>query len=220
MAGLFITIEGVEGSGKSTQLRRLSEHLERLGLPRVVSREPGGTALGLELRRLLLEPHASGEAWCPDAELLLFYADRAQHLHAVIRPALEAGKIVLLDRFEDSTRAYQGANGVADSAMDRLGELVLRRLKPHLTLLLDLEPEEGLTRVAARNEAHGAFAETRYDQAALEFHRRVRSRFLALAQAEPHRIAVVSARDSADQVEAAIWARVSPLLRGAGHGLD
>ena len=220
MAGLFITIEGVEGSGKSTQLRRLSEHLERLGLPWVVSREPGGTALGREVRRLLLEPHPSGEAWCPDAELLLFYADRAQHLHGVIRPALEAGKILLLDRFEDSTRAYQGANGVPDSAMDRLGELVLRRLKPHLTLLLDLEPEEGLTRVAARNEAHGAFTETRYDQAALEFHRRVRSRFLALAQAEPHRIAVVSARDSADQVEAAIWARVSPLLRGAGHGVD
>jgi dTMP kinase len=220
VAGLFITIEGVEGSGKSTQLGRLSGHLDRLGLPLVVSREPGGTALGRELRRLLLEPHASGEAWCPDAELLLFYADRAQHLHGVIRPALEAGKIVLLDRFEDSTRAYQGASGVADGAMDRLGELVLRRLKPHLTLLLDLEPEEGLTRVAARNEAHGAFTETRYDQAALDFHRRVRSRFLAIAQAEPHRVAVISARDAADQVEAAIWARVSPLLRGAGHGVD
>lgn len=220
MAGLFITIEGVEGSGKSTQLERLSEHLDRLGLPRVVSREPGGTALGRELRRLLLEPHPSGETWCPDAELLLFYADRAQHLQGVIRPALEAGKIVLLDRFEDSTRAYQGASGVADSAMDRLGELVLRRLKPHLTLLLDLEPEEGLVRVAARNDAHGAFTETRYDQAALDFHRRVRSRFLALAQAEPHRIAVISARDSADQVEATIWSRVSPLLRGAGHGVD
>ncbi|MDE3032784.1 MAG: dTMP kinase [Acidobacteriota bacterium] len=217
---MFITIEGVEGSGKSTQLERLSEHLDRLGLPQVVSREPGGTALGRELRRLLLEPHPSGEAWCPDAELLLFYADRAQHLQGVIRPALEAGKIVLLDRFEDSTRAYQGASGVADSAMDRLGELVLRRLKPHLTLLLDLEPEEGLVRVASRNDAHGAFTETRYDQAALDFHRRVRSRFLALAQAEPHRIAVVSARDSADQVEAAIWSRVSPLLRGAGHEVD
>ena len=220
MAGLFITIEGVEGSGKSTQLERLSEHLDRLGLPQVVSREPGGTALGREVRRLLLEPHPSGEAWCPDAELLLFYADRAQHLHGVIRPALEAGKIVLLDRFEDSTRAYQGASGVADSAMDRLGELVLRRLKPHLTLLLDLEPEEGLVRVTARNDAHGAFTETRYDQAALDFHRRVRSRFLALAQAEPHRIAVIPARDPADQVEAAIWSRVSPLLRGAGHGVD
>ncbi len=220
MAGVFITIEGVEGSGKSTQLERLSARLQGLGLPLVVSKEPGGTALGRELRRLLLEPHASGEAWCADAELLLFYADRAQHLHTVVRPSLEAGKIVLLDRFEDSTRAYQGASGVPDGAMDRLGELVLRRLKPHLTLLLDMEPEESLARVASRNQAHGAFAETRFDQAALEFHRQVRSRFLAIAQAEPHWVAVVPAREAADPVEAAIWGRVSPLLRGSGFGVD
>lgn len=220
MAGVFITIEGVEGSGKSTQLERLSERLVRLGLPLVVSKEPGGTALGRELRRLLLEPHPSGEAWCADAELLLFYADRAQHLHAVVRPSLEAGKIVLLDRFEDSTRAYQGASGVPDGAMDRLGELVLRRLKPHLTLLLDMDPEESLARVEARNRSHAAFTETRFDQAALDFHRRVRSRFLAISQAEPQRVTVVSARESADQVEAAIWGRVSPLLRGAGFGVD
>ena len=220
MPGVFITIEGVEGSGKSTQLARLSARIQRLGLPLVVSKEPGGTALGKELRRLLLEPHPSGEVWCPDAELLLFYADRAQHLHAVVRPALDGGKLVLLDRFEDSTRAYQGASGVPDGAMDRIGDLVLRRLKPHLTLLLDLDPEEGMARVAARNGAHGAFAETRFDQAALEFHRRVRARFLALAQAEPNRIAVVSARESPDQVEAALWSRVSPLLRSAGLGVD
>lgn len=220
MAGVFITIEGVEGSGKSTQLARLSARIQRLGLPLVVSKEPGGTSLGKELRRLLLEPHPSGETWCPDAELLLFYADRAQHLHAVVRPALAEGKLVLLDRFEDSTRAYQGASGVPDGAMDRIGDLVLRRLKPHLTLLLDLDPEEGMVRVAARNGAQGAFAETRFDQAALEFHRRVRARFLALAQAEPNRIAVVSARESPDLVEAALWARVSPLLRSAGLGVD
>ena len=112
MQGVFITIEGVEGSGKSTQLLHLSERLRRLGLPLVVTKEPGGTALGREIRRLLLEPHGSGETWCSEAELLLFYADRAQHLETVIRPALAAGKIVLVDRFEDSTRAYQGASGV------------------------------------------------------------------------------------------------------------
>jgi dTMP kinase len=217
---VFITIEGVEGSGKSTQLNRLSARLDRLGLPLVVSKEPGGTALGRELRRLLLEPHSSGERWCADAELRLFYADRAQHLHAVVRPALEAGKIVLLDRFEDSTRAYQGASGVPDGAMDRLSEMVLRRLKPHLTLLPDLDPEESLPRVVARNASSRAFSETRFDQAELEFHRRVRSRFLAVSQSDPQRVAVIPAREPVDGVEAAIWARVAPLLRGAGFGVD
>ena len=221
MPGVFITIEGVEGSGKSTQLLRLSERLRHLGVPLVVSKEPGGTALGRELRRLLLEPHPSGEAWCAEAELLLFYADRAQHLHALIRPSLEAGKVVLVDRFEDSTRAYQGASGVPEAALDRLSELVLRRLRPHLTVLLDMDPEASLQRVEVRNLAYGAeFAETRFDQAALEFHRRVRARFLALAQAEPNRVAVVPARDPVDQVEAAIWARASALLRSAGFAVD
>ena len=98
MAGVFITIEGVEGSGKSTQLRRLEARLEACGLPAVFSKEPGGTALGRELRFLLLAPHASGESWCPDAELLLFYADRAQHVATLIRPELAAGKIVVVDR--------------------------------------------------------------------------------------------------------------------------
>ena len=106
MAGVFITMEGVEGSGKSTQVQRLARRLEEAGLPLVVSKEPGGTSLGRELRTLLLAPHASGESWCPKAELLLFYADRAQHLATVVRPALAEGKVVLVDRFEDSSWAY------------------------------------------------------------------------------------------------------------------
>ncbi|MBI1753022.1 MAG: dTMP kinase [Acidobacteria bacterium] len=221
MQGVFITIEGVEGSGKSTQLLRLSERLRRLDLPVMVSKEPGGTALGRELRRLLLERHGSGETWCPEAELLLFYADRAQHLEALIRPALAEGKIVLVDRFEDSTRAYQGASGVAESSMDRLNELVLRGLRPHLTLMLDMDPEASLQRVEVRNLALGAeFAETRFDEAELEFHRRVRNRFLAIAQNHPNRVALIPAWDPADQVEAAIWQRVAPLLRSSGFGAD
>lgn len=114
LGGGAISMEGVEGAGKSTQLLRLSEHLRRLEVPLVVSKEPGGTALGLEIRKLLLTHHGSGEEWCPDAELLLFYADRAQHLAQVVRPALEAGKVVLLDRYEDSTRAYRGRLGVPE----------------------------------------------------------------------------------------------------------
>ena len=221
MQGVFITIEGVEGSGKSTQLLRLSERLRRLGLPVVVSKEPGGTALGRELRRLLLERHGSGETWCPEAELLLFYADRAQHLETVIRPSLAEGKIVLVDRFEDSTRAYQGASGVAESSLDRLNELVLRGLKPHLTVLLDMNPELSLQRVEVRNLALGGeFAETRFDEASLDFHRRVRNRFLVIAQNHPNRVALVPARNPVGQVEASIWSRVAPLLRSAGFGVD
>jgi dTMP kinase len=219
--GVFITIEGVEGSGKSTQLLRLSERLRHLGLPVVVSKEPGGTALGRELRRLLLVPHASGETWCSDAELLLFYADRAQHLEQVIRPALAAGKILLVDRFEDSTRAYQGASGVAEAAMDRLSDLVLRGLKPHLTMMLDMDPEQSLQRVEVRNLSYGAeFSETRFDEAEVDFHRRVRNRFLVIAQNHPNRVVLIPARDPVDQVEAAIWARIAPLLRSVGFGVD
>ncbi|MFN8011003.1 MAG: dTMP kinase [Holophagaceae bacterium] len=215
--GVLITVEGVEGSGKSTQLLRLSERLRRLGVPLVATKEPGGTPLGQEIRRLLLQPHPSGEHWCAEAELLLFYADRAQHLARVIRPALDAGQVVLCDRFEDSTRAYQGASGVGEQVLDRLHELVLQRLRPHLTLLLDMDPQVSLQRVEVRNLGYGeAFQETRFDQAQLEFHQRVRHRFLAIAQAEPQRVAVIPARSAPAEVEAAVWHRVAPLLRNAG----
>jgi len=217
LAGVFITIEGVEGSGKSTQLRRLEARLEACGLPAVFSKEPGGTALGKELRFLLLAPHASGESWCPDSELLLFYADRAQHVATLIRPGLAAGKIVVVDRFEDSTRAYQGASGVSESALRSLRELVLGTFAPDLTLVLDMEPEASLRRVAVRNGALGeAFKETRFDGETLAFHRRVRDRFLDIARQEPERVRMVSADSDPDQVEQAIWAEVMPRLLRAG----
>ncbi|HTL99050.1 MAG TPA: dTMP kinase [Holophagaceae bacterium] len=217
---MLVTFEGIEGSGKSTQLLRLSERLRRLGVSHIVTKEPGGTALGAELRRLLLVRHASGEAWAPESELLLFYADRAQHLKTVIRPALEAGQLVLVDRFEDSTRAYQGASGVSEDALNHLRDLVLQRLRPPLTVLLDLEPEQGLTRAGARNEALPGFQETRFDEAAVDYHRRVRQRFLQIAKEEPQRVCIVPARDEASAVEAGVWRAVSPLLRSAGFGVD
>ena len=220
MAGLLITMEGVEGSGKSTQIQRLAARLRRAGVPVEVSKEPGGTVLGQALRALLLEPHPSGETWDPKAELLLFYADRAQHVAQFLRPMLEAGKVVLLDRFEDSTRAYQGARGISDGVLDRLGEVVLGRLKPTLTLILDLDPAESLVRVGARNGADGNFRETRFDDETLEFHRRVRNRFLVIAQKDPQRVAVVPARDGADKVEEAVWAKVAPLMRTAGYRVE
>lgn len=216
MAGLFITMEGIEGSGKSTQIRRLAQRLASCGVPVDVSKEPGGTPLCRELRQLLLEPHASGETWCPKSELLLFYADRAQHVARYVQPALEEGHLVLLDRFDDSTRAYQGAQGLSDTLVERIGEVVLGRLKPNLTILLDMDPVASLGRVEIRNAAASGFKETRFDQEHLEFHRRVRSRFLAIAQKEPQRVVVIPAQDSPEAVEEAIWARLAPLLRTAG----
>lgn len=217
MAGVFITMEGVEGSGKSTQIQRLAERLDRAGLPLVVSKEPGGTGLGRELRALLLAPHASGESWCPKAELLLFYADRAQHLANVVRPALADGKIVLVDRFEDSSWAYQGAQGVAEADLIHLREVVLGDFRPDLTLVLDMDPEASLKRVDARNVGLGpSFRETRFDQEALGFHRKVRQRFLEIAGREPGRVVLVPGQGGLEAVEAIIWERVSAFLLSRG----
>ena len=221
MAGLFITIEGVEGAGKSTQIQMLRDRLVGLGVPTLVSKEPGGTDLGRELRALLLTPHASGEKWCPESELLLFYADRAQHIATVIRPALDAGRLVLVDRFDDSTRAYQGAQGISEATMDKLGEVVLGRLKPQMTFILDIDPAHSLERVKSRNAAAGtSFKETRFDNETLEFHTRVRKRFLAIAQREPQRIALVPADRAPAEVHEAIWSHLSPLLRSSGHPVE
>jgi len=220
LTGLLITMEGVEGSGKSTQIERLAARLRRAGVPVAVSKEPGGTVLGRAIRALLLEPHPSGETWAPKAELMLFYADRAQHVATFVGPMLEQGKVVLLDRFDDSTRAYQGAQGISDAVLDRMAEVVLGRLRPTLTLILDLDPAESLVRVQARNNADEGFRETRFDDEQLEFHRRVRSRFLIIAQKEPQRVVVVSARESADKVEEAVWTKVAPLMRTAGYRVE
>ncbi len=217
MGGLFITMEGVEGSGKSTQLRRLAGRLEALGIPLLVSKEPGGTALGQEIRTLLLAPHPSGERWCPEAELLLFYADRVQHVASRIRPALAANQVVLVDRFEDSSRAYQGASGVPEARLEALSHLALEGFGPDLTLILDLDPAEGLRRVAARNGAlGGTFRETRFDEAALAFHVEVRRRFRAIADQEPDRVALIPALGTEDEVAEALWGRVAPRLAAAG----
>jgi len=218
LTGVLITIEGVEGAGKSTQIQLLETRLRGAGASFLVTKEPGGTSLGKDLRSLLLSPHASGERWCPEAELLLFYADRAQHLTTVVRPALADGKIVVVDRFEDSTRAYQGAQGVDDARLDRLSELVLAGLRTDLTLVLNMDPEESLRRVQARNAGLGAdFKETRFDNEALSFHRRVRDRFLDIAKGDPQRVVLIAADQPAQQVETTIWEHVAPLLRRHGH---
>jgi len=213
LSGVLITIEGVEGSGKSTQIQILSARLRNLGLPVVLSKEPGGTELGKELRALLLTPHTSGERWSPTAELLLFYADRAQHLSMVVRPALEDGKVVLIDRFDDSSWAYQGTLGIRESTLNQLREMVLEDLKADLTLVMDLDPEESLQRVAARNTSQGSSsAESRFDLETIGFHRNVRKRFKEIAHREPGRVVLIPAIANTEAVGKDIWAHVSATL--------
>jgi dTMP kinase len=149
------------------------------------------------------------------AELLLFFADRAQHVETVVAPALREGKIVVLDRFEDSTRAYQGALGVSPDAMSMLAQIVLRGLKPDLTLLLDADPEKALARASTRNRSKGGFSETRFDAESLTFHKKVRDEFLKIARLEPGRICVINGEASQESVAEDVWAAVAQKLAEA-----
>ncbi|WP_284176954.1 dTMP kinase [Rhabdaerophilum sp. SD176] len=197
--GFFITFEGGEGAGKSTQIRFLAETLRAAGHEVVLTREPGGTPLAEAIRGLLLNAGDPPEAM---TQALLFAAARFDHVSRVIRPAMRAGQIVLCDRFADSTRAYQG-EAVAEDALEATILLGTSGLVPDLTLLLDLPPEAGLARARQRGTAGDAF-----ERADLAFHARVRARFLALARREPDRIHVVDADRPAEAVAASIRALV------------
>ena len=199
--GLFITLEGGEGSGKSTLAGALASRLEERGYGVCLTREPGGTELGLAVRRLL----EGDRAPAPLAELLLFTADRAQHVHEVIAPALAAGKVVVCDRFSDSTLAYQGfGRGLDIGLIRRLNDEATGGLKPDLTLLLDLSPEAGLTREGAQVDVTGREPE--------EFHQRVREGFLALAREEPERLVLIDAALVPEEVTKQAMAAVERVL--------
>lgn len=216
--GIFITFEGGEGAGKSTQVSRLAATLRaRTGRPVVVTREPGGTSQAEEIRAALLA--GAAKPYGPFAEALLFSAARLDHLDRLIRPALARGETVICDRFIDSTRAYQGAAGGLDaSVLTALERVVVGRTRPDLTLILDLPPETGLARAAAR----GGEGPDRFEAEALSFHARLRAAFLAIAANEPGRCAVIDAAAGPDAVEAAIAVTVAtrlPSLAGEGaHG--
>ena len=202
--GRFITLEGLEGSGKSTQIGLLKERLAGEGLRVVVTREPGGTPLAERLREIVLR--AGNEALSPVSELLVMYAARSVHLDSLVRPALERGDWVLCDRFTDATYAYQGAGrGVTDEAIQALEKIVQRGLRPDLTLLLDIPVDVGLHRA---HERRGAAAADRFEQEGREFFERVRARFLEIARAEPRRVRVIDAQRSVEEVAAAIAAEV------------
>ncbi len=208
--GYFITFEGGEGGGKSTQIRRLADRLRGLGVDVVATREPGGSPGAEALRSLLVK--GDRDDWSPLAETLLLYAARADHLEKTIRPALARGAIVLSDRFADSTRAYQGAaGGVSPQFIERLEAEVLGPTRPHLTLIFDLPVEEGL-----RRAGHRGGEETRFESKGSPFHERLRQGFLAIAAAEPERCVVIDAAASLDAVEAQVWATVTSRLGFAG----
>lgn len=200
--GRFITFEGGEGAGKSTQVRRLAARLESRGVDVLMTREPGGSPGAETLRGLLVTGDA--DRWSPMAETLILYAAREDHLRRTIRPALDAGRWVLCDRFADSTRAYQGAAGGTDPAFIRaLEDAVVGPTAPDLTLVLDMPADVGLARAAGRGEG-----EARFESKGLAFHQRLRDGFLAIARAEPNRCAVVDAAGDMDAVEQAIWTAV------------
>ena len=209
---MFVTFEGVEGSGKSTQIGLTRQWLESLGHEVLVTRQPGGCALGLELRRILLD--ARNTHLDSTAELFMYLADRAQHVAEVIRPALDAGRDVLCDRYHDSTVAYQGfGRGLDVERLVALGQLATCGLAPQATILLDLPPETGLTRARGRNHAAGASqSEGRFEALELDFHQRVRGGFLELARREPGRFAVVDAAGSPEDVFAGVRAALEPHL--------
>ena len=208
--GWFITFEGIDGCGKTTQMRKLARRLQAAGRRFLETIEPGGTRIGAQIRRILLD--AANQELCATAEMLLYFASRAQNVEEVILPALQRGEIVLCDRFTDSTLVYQGAaRGLGEQVVLELDRIACRGLKPDLTLLIDIDLDTSLARTQARWLGD---AESRMDQQAAEFHQRVREAYLKLAAREPERIRLIDGRPAPEEVERAVWAVVAPVLEG------
>lgn len=196
--GLFVSFEGIEGCGKTTQTRILSELLTSRGLAHTLTREPGGTAVGDGIRRILLDSETI--RLTPEAELLLFYASRSQNLAEKIRPARSRGEIVLCDRFYDASLAYQGyGRGLPLELIHRLTDLVCESDRPDITLLFDIDPALGLARARSRNAGQEA-DEGRFEALGLDFYTRVRKGYLELARREPGRFRVIDAGETIDEV--------------------
>jgi dTMP kinase len=201
--GCFITLEGGEGAGKSTQAERLSSHLRREGYEVITTHEPGGTAKADRLRKVILSGRV--KALGALAETLLFSAARLDHLNTLIRPTLKRGGWVICDRFTDSTRVYQGkASGVEAPTLDTLERVIVEETRPDLTLILDLDPKLGLARATKRGEKTGQ-ALDRFEKEDLSYHQALRQGFLEIAAKNPHRCVVIDAQASAQEVEKRIW---------------
>lgn len=212
---MFITFEGIEGAGKTTQIKRLVSVLQARGRECLLTREPGATGIGVKIRAILL--NASSSDMVPLTELLLYEADRAQHVHEVIRPALSLNKIVVSDRFFDATTVYQGyGRGFDLDVIQQIHQVVVGDLKPDLTLLLDLPVERGLERAWHRIHAQtGGPPEDRFEKETLDFHERVRHGYLTLAEEEPERFRVIDASRNEQSIHLDIMQTVLPM---AGRG--
>jgi dTMP kinase len=205
--GLFITFEGMDGSGKTTQMHRLAARLRGSGRTVLETAEPGGPPIAMKIRRILLD--AAHQELSPTTEILLYFASRAQNVDEWILPALARGEIVLSDRFTDSSLVYQGCGrGLGADTVAALERIACRGVKPDLTILVDVDAEASLARARARNIA-APHPETRMDDQSLDFHRRVYSAYHALAEAEPDRVKVVDGRTDIDTIEHAVWNIVS-----------
>jgi dTMP kinase len=216
MRGLFISFEGIEGSGKTTQISMLSDHLLARGRSVRLTREPGGTLIGDRVRKILLDP--ANAALDPRAELLLYAAGRAQHLAELIRPALGDGMIVLCDRFSDATIAYQGfGRGLDRDLIGNLDRLVTGGMRPDLTVLLDIDASTGLARARGRNSRHGLQEEARFENERLPFHERVRRGYLELAKQEPGRFRVVDASKQPEEIQKEIRRIVDEMLNAEAN---
>ncbi|MBY0503726.1 MAG: dTMP kinase [Bryobacteraceae bacterium] len=204
--GRLVTFEGPDGSGKSTQLARLAARLREQGREVVETAEPGGTRIGREIREILL--NSRNQALRPTAELLLYFASRAQNVEELIRPALARGAVVLSDRFTDSTLVYQGVGrGLGADVVRQLHTIACGTLQPHLTVLVDISPELTLERTVKRATPD------RLDAESLDFHRRVREGYLRLAQDEPQRVRLVNGGQSIEAVAEEVWPLVEEALR-------
>jgi dTMP kinase len=209
MTGLFVTFEGIEGSGKTTQIHMAAAYLESRRIPCLATSEPGGSNLGRTLRKLLLEK--SGLRISARSELLLFAADRAQHVEEIICPALQEGRVVLCDRFADATTVYQGyGRGLDLDMIDRINDFAAQSLRPGITVLFDMSPERGLDRVRRRDADSPAGPDDRFEVEHIEFHRRVREGYLTLAEQDPQRFRVVDADRDID----AVFSDVVAVLEG------
>jgi dTMP kinase len=208
---LFITFEGIEGSGKTTQIHLLADALSRKGFDIIQTREPGGTPVGDQIRQILL--HVENRSMTPLCELLLYAASRAQHCEKVIRPALQAGKIVLCDRFSDATVAYQeGGRGLPPNQVVQVIQFATGGLKPHLTFFLDCPVELGLAR-AHHRISQQTEKEDRFEREEILFHERVRDRYLKIAEEEKDRFLVIDGTGTIAKVHQAILSKLSPFLK-------
>jgi dTMP kinase len=215
--GTFITFEGIDGSGKSTQLRLLGNFLRANGCDALLTREPGGTTLGLRLRAALLD---AMEEVDPLTELLVFAADRAQHVRRLVRPALDAGRLVISDRYADATVAYQGAGrGFPPSLISQIVQLATEGLKPDLTLLFDLPIEESTSRTARRSTGKAAarVSRDRLDIEHADFHARVRDAYLQIALAEPERVKLIDTSGPVEHTQERVKEIIIPFLQSRGH---